>query len=276
MISPPSANNKKDELPPISGFGAADLPRTEADLGIVVQLLNNDQVRSFLGDPRITAAGKLSTLRQLVEPRVHPVVARFFIGLISRAGLKGLFTKAGGFGAEDYAATVLDLAGKLGCFESMAGDLMLTDGALHLEEVRAFIADPHVSEEGKTGALKQILAGKAHPLVVFLVFYLFRTHEMAKFSAIVSSCLARIAEIKHGVTGEVISAFPISDTTRAEIERAASAYFGKQLRLTTRLDPDVLGGVMIKAGDIVLDGTVDHQLEAIRSSLLMSSIPGKG
>jgi F0F1-type ATP synthase delta subunit len=43
-----------------------------------------------------------------------------------------------------------------------------------------------------------------------------------------------------------------------------------------RLDPDVLGGVMIKAGDIVLDGTVDHQLESIRRSLLVSSIPGKG
>jgi F0F1-type ATP synthase delta subunit len=99
---------------------------------------------------------------------------------------------------------------------------------------------------------------------------------MAKFPAIVSSCLARIAEIKHGVMGEVISAFPIPEKTLAEIEREASAYFGKQLRLTMRLDPDVLGGVMIKAGDIVLDGTVDHRLESIRRSLLVSSIPGKG
>ena len=276
MISPPSANNKKDELPPISGFGAADLTRTEADLGIVVQLLNNDQVRSFLGDPRIKAKGKLFALRQIIEPRVHPVMTRFLVGLISLAGFKGLFTKAGGFGAEHYAAATLDLAEKIGCFESMAPDLILADGALRLEEVRAFLADPHVSEDGKTAALKQILAGKAHPLVLFLIFFLFRTHELAKFSAVVSSCLARMAEIKHGVMGEIISAFPIPEKTLAEIEREASVYFGKQLRLSMRLDPEVLGGVMIKAGDIVLDGTIDHQLEAIRRSLLISPIPGKG
>jgi F-type H+-transporting ATPase subunit delta len=275
MISPPSANSKNDELPPISGFGVADLTRTEADLGIAVQLLNNDQVRSFLGDPRVTAEGKLSALRQLIEPRVHPVMTRFLIGLISRAGFKGLLTKAGGFAAEHYSAVIIDLAGKIGCFESMARDLILADSALQLEEVRAFLADPHVSEEGKTAALKEILVGKVHPLVLFLMVFLFRTRERAKFTAAASSCLALIAEIKHGVVGEIIAAFPIPEKTLAEIERAASACFGKQLRLSLRLDPEVLGGVMIKAGDIVLDGTIDHQLGAIRRSLLGSVIPGK-
>ena len=104
--------------------------------------------------------------------------------------------------------------------------------------------------------------------MVFLVLFLLRVRELDKFAAITSNCRAQIAEARNGVAGEIISAFSISREKISEIEREASAYFGKRLRLSLRLDPSVIGGVMVKAGDLVLDGTVDHQLDSVRRSLL--------
>jgi F-type H+-transporting ATPase subunit delta len=272
MIKKPSASKPADELPPVVQLDLKDLTRLETDLAVAVQVLTNDRICAFFANSRIMMKGKLAAFREIIESRVHPVMTHFLMSLVSEGGIRGLAAgEGGGFEPKHYAAACIEMAGKTGCLERIAQDLVLADSVLQIEQVRAFLSAPVIDEEGKTAALKQILADRVHPLVIFLVLFLFWTHKMAKFPAIAAICLTQIAELKEGVAGEVISAFPLPKDTLADIEREAGLLLGKRLRLNVRLDPAVLGGVIVKTGDFVLDGTVDHQLESIRRSLLAAT-----
>jgi F-type H+-transporting ATPase subunit delta len=273
MTNQPTASKSSNELPSAVNLDLKDMARLETDLEVAVQVLGNDNIRAFFADSRIMRKGKLVAFRQIIEPRVHPVMTHFLMSLVSAGGIRGLASREGGFEPKHYAAACIELAGDTGCLARIAQDLVLADSVMQMEQVRAFLAIPVVHKEGKCTALKQLLAGRVHPLVIFLVLFLFWTHELAKFPAIAAICLEEIAERTQGVAGEVISAFPISQNVLADIEREAGRLLGKRLKLNVRIDTSILGGIVVKAGDFVLDGTVDHQLESIRQSLLATSSP---
>lgn len=182
MTNQPSASKPSYELPPIVSFDLKDLARLQTDLAVVVQVLRNDRIRAFFANARITREGKFAAFREIIEPRVHPVMTHFLMSLVSEGGIRGLAAGEGGwFEPKHYAAACLELAEKTGCLSGIAQDMILADSVLQMEQVRAFLASPVVDEAGKTSALKEILADRVHPVVIFLVLFLFWTREMAKF-----------------------------------------------------------------------------------------------
>jgi F-type H+-transporting ATPase subunit delta len=264
-------NSPEQASPEIPNLTPKDLVRIDADLTFLRAMLSEDQARAFFANPGVTRDGKLQALRRILEPRVHPVVTRFMISLATRSGARALVPTEGGYPVKHYALACVDLAGWTACMDTISNDMVLADSVLQLKEVRAFLANSAVEDEGKTVALQGILAGRVSPQVLFLVLFLFRMSDLGKFSEITSRCLTLVAERQGSLSGELISAVPVLKDKLLEIERAAGIIFGKQLHLTPRIDSALLGGVVIKAGDLVLDATIDHQLAAIRRSLLGAS-----
>jgi F-type H+-transporting ATPase subunit b len=70
-----------------------------------------------------------------------------------------------------------------------------------------------------------------------------------------------------GDSAEVISALPLSDDEKNIIRRDILSQMGKQATVDFRVDPSILGGLLIHVGDKVLDGSVAGQLEDLRQSL---------
>lgn len=66
---------------------------------------------------------------------------------------------------------------------------------------------------------------------------------------------------------EVTSALPLNDSEQEIVKKDVLARVGKQVSVTFRVDPSILGGLVIKVGDKVLDGSVAAQLEGLRQSL---------
>ena len=66
---------------------------------------------------------------------------------------------------------------------------------------------------------------------------------------------------------EAVSAVPLDDGQRERIRSALSEMTGKDVRLTVRADPDILGGVIIRIGDRVLDGSARTRLQSMRREL---------
>ena len=65
----------------------------------------------------------------------------------------------------------------------------------------------------------------------------------------------------------VESAFPLNDQQAQELAGTLKAKFGKDVRLSTSVDPDLIGGVRIKVGDDVIDASVRGKLQAMAVSL---------
>ena len=66
---------------------------------------------------------------------------------------------------------------------------------------------------------------------------------------------------------EVRSAVPLSDDDIAKLEQALSAATKKNVEVKVVIDPEVLGGIVTRMGDLVIDGTVRHRLDQLREQL---------
>ncbi len=90
------------------------------------------------------------------------------------------------------------------------------------------------------------------------------------FSGVKSGKVAVLDEAE-GLTpapqAEVISALPLTDEEKETIKKDILAKVGGDIEVTFRVDPSIMGGVIIRIGDKVLDGSVSGQLQELRESL---------
>jgi F-type H+-transporting ATPase subunit delta len=67
--------------------------------------------------------------------------------------------------------------------------------------------------------------------------------------------------------GSVISAVELSDTLQAKVQAALEKLTGKKVELSTSVDPSLIGGIIAKVGDLVLDGSIKTQLAGLKDSI---------
>ncbi|WP_261569063.1 F0F1 ATP synthase subunit delta [Frankia gtarii] len=130
------------------------------------------------------------------------------------------------------------------------------------------LTDPAAPASVKNALLARLLSGRAHPVTLRLAQQAAadRIHgdverRLADFSRIAAARRGRVVAI-------VRTAVPLTDEVIARLGAAISRYFGRQIQLQVDLDPDLLGGVVVKVGDEVVDGSVLRRLAAARRALL--------
>jgi F-type H+-transporting ATPase subunit delta len=79
---------------------------------------------------------------------------------------------------------------------------------------------------------------------------------------------AAVAQLKKSLALEVVSAFPLPSDERSSLETRIKGEFGAMASISWSVDPLILGGLLIKAGDKLLDGSVGGSLERIRAELV--------
>jgi F-type H+-transporting ATPase subunit delta len=84
---------------------------------------------------------------------------------------------------------------------------------------------------------------------------------------IIDRLVARAAEERQEVVAEVRSAIPLDEDRRERLAAALSKMTGKKVALKVVVDPTVLGGVVARVGDTVIDGTIRHRLDQLKESL---------
>ena len=84
---------------------------------------------------------------------------------------------------------------------------------------------------------------------------------------IIDKLVARAAQERDQAVAEVRTAYPIDDKHRDQLAKALGKATGKNVTVKVNVDPSVLGGVVARVGDTVIDGTIRHRLEQLRESL---------
>jgi F-type H+-transporting ATPase subunit delta len=75
------------------------------------------------------------------------------------------------------------------------------------------------------------------------------------------------AQYENEVDVQVTSAVPLSDSQRSKMAAALKSRFKRDVRMTTHLDPTLLGGAVIRAGDLVIDGSINGRLQRLTSDI---------
>ncbi len=76
-----------------------------------------------------------------------------------------------------------------------------------------------------------------------------------------------VDEAKNISHGNVISAIDLSDELKANVQTILEKLTGKKVELTTSVDPSIIGGIIAKVGDLVLDGSIKTQLAGLKDSI---------
>lgn len=94
-------------------------------------------------------------------------------------------------------------------------------------------------------------------------------HDEAKLLDTVLSEFAKICNMRSGlVTAEVISAVGLSDNEKKALREKLAKKLGRRVELDCKVDPSIIGGVIVRADECVIDGSVKKQLADLHSTIL--------
>jgi F-type H+-transporting ATPase subunit delta len=121
----------------------------------------------------------------------------------------------------------------------------------------------------KADAVRAIARAAAFgPMVTTLLARLAERHQLAAVPLLAVAARARLLERRNIVAAEVTTAVRLEDAQTAAIARRLGEVTGKDVRVSARVDPSIVGGVVAKIGSLVYDGSVTRRLARMRQKLV--------
>lgn len=170
--------------------------------------------------------------------------------------------------ARRYAQALSEMADERGVLEQIDEDIDMVRASLEgAPELRRFFASPVIGREKKEAVVTELLGERTHALTLQFVKLLIRKKRERLLGEIAAAYRSLRDEQLGIVEVQARTAEPLSEEERAELEKALAERTGKQVRLETSVDESLMGGVVVRIGDTVIDGSVQHQLRALRDRL---------
>ena len=172
--------------------------------------------------------------------------------------------------ARVYVESLLAVATQQGQAEDLGDELeaLVRDVLGKHREVAAFFTSPALTRRAREPILARALAENASPMLRKFVGVLNQNNRLDLLPAIAAAYREALDERAGRVRVWVRSAAPLGDAERDELRRTLAGTLGKEPILAVRVDPELLGGLMIQVGDRVYDSTVRSRLDALRTQLL--------
>lgn len=191
------------------------------------------------------------------EPRLHPTVLDDDVRHVARV----------------YAEALLDAAEKKGQAAEVLDDLegFVREVLDRDPHIGVFLSSPGVGRERKREALAQALAGQDTGLAGNFLFVL-NDHDRLDVLRAVAIVYRELFDRRAGrIMVQVESAVPLADDQRARLEQELRETFHKEPILEARVNPELLGGLVVRVDDWVYDASVRTRLEGLRNNLIERS-----
>ena len=173
--------------------------------------------------------------------------------------------------ARRYAEAAFDVATRDGPIEAWRSEL---DAASIVadERVLQVLANPAIPAERRAEVLTQLLGGRISRPVLNLIQLLLRRGRI-EMLPLVAREFRRLDDRRQGITNVyVTSAAPLTpDELRALTERLEQST-GSRIALDVKIDPSLLGGLVVRIGDRLIDGSVRGRLERVRNQLISGAL----
>ena len=169
--------------------------------------------------------------------------------------------------AEVYARALFEVARDNDVLDRVHDELGEFAGALEEDRnLQVFLFSPYFSSEEKKQGVRRIVSDADERTLNFLEL-LAERHRMP--------ALFRIRRLFDGLWAEENKLLPVTVTSATDLDQGLVDEIGKRIEeqtgrrveLSSNVDPDVLGGLMVRVGNMVLDATVRNRLEQLRKQV---------
>ncbi|MCU7496725.1 MAG: F0F1 ATP synthase subunit delta [Ignavibacteria bacterium] len=168
-----------------------------------------------------------------------------------------------------YANALMQLASEKDLFEQISADMEVVFNTLSSSrEFQMMLISPVVKVYDKEQVLLKVFENRiSHDSLNFLQFIVRKNRENLLFN-IVRQFLS-LRDKKLGVVNaEVLSASEFTDEQKSKLTKKLEEYTRKKVRLSLQIDRNLLGGFIVRIEDTVIDASLDHQLELLKSQFM--------
>lgn len=131
---------------------------------------------------------------------------------------------------------------------------------------------PLITRERKKELLTHIFENRVQPVVEHFLFLLIENDRAAILPDVGEQFKQLLDAHRREVDAEAVSAVPMTDAQVAALKARLEAETGHTVRLQTRVDASLLGGLLVRVGDRLFDGSVASQLQRIEDQLLQVKV----
>ena len=168
-----------------------------------------------------------------------------------------------------YAGALFDLGKEAGALEAVEADLKTLKKAISASaDLRTLLCSPVYGAEAQTRAASAV-ADKAglSPLTRNFIGLVARNRRLFALEAMADAYAARMAAHRGEVSAEAVSAAPLNDEQARRLRGEIECHVGKAVNLSTRVDPELLGGLIVKVGSKMIDSSLKTKLSRLKSVL---------
>jgi F-type H+-transporting ATPase subunit delta len=171
--------------------------------------------------------------------------------------------------ASRYAAALFDLADEKKQLDQVAGDLSsLRKAIAESEDMRRLIRSPVLSR-GDQGRAMDALLDKAGAVDLVRRFtgLVAQNRRLFVLPEMIDAFLSQLARRRGEVTAQVVSAKPLSDAQRSAVTEALRKSVGGKVAIDARVDPALIGGLVVKVGSRLIDSSLRTKLHRLQLAM---------
>ncbi|CAD5976351.1 ATP synthase subunit delta [Planktothrix tepida] len=170
---------------------------------------------------------------------------------------------------EPYASALMSLAQSRNLTEEFGNEIRsLLELLENSAELKNFLDNPVIKPQDKKAVLQRITGDQVNPLLRNFLMLLVDRGRILFLQGIGQQYLVLLRKLNQTVLAEITSAHPLTEAQQNTLtEKVKAMTNARSVEISTTLDPDLLGGVIIKVGSRVVDASLRGQLRRIGMKL---------
>ncbi len=169
--------------------------------------------------------------------------------------------------AQVYARSLFEVASEAGKLDTVREQLgAFADALQDSRELQTFFFSPYFSTEEKKDGLGRTVTGADETLTNFLEV-LVENHRMPVIFRVRRELDRLWQEANQLLPVQITSAVALDESVATRIGDEIGRQTGRRVQLTSTIDPDVIGGVVLRVGNSILDASIRTRLEALRKQV---------
>lgn len=174
---------------------------------------------------------------------------------------------SGDISARRYAEAIYELARDSDTIDKWHDDLQLMAEVFQDRQVYLFFRNPRRGINTKWDMIRQMFEGRVQQDALNLLLLLTERERTLAIPAILDRYDALVRDASGIVVAEVTTAVPVDEQEQDRIAAELGRITGKTVRVQTNVNADIIGGLVARIGDKLIDGSVAGTLERLRQSI---------
>ncbi len=168
-----------------------------------------------------------------------------------------------------YAAALFASAQSQGIIDAVESDLGLISYTCEsVPKLKEAIISPLIPTEKKRDVVKDVFADKIHEITLFYLYLLIDNRREEIIVETEAEFVSLANEVRGIVVAKVTSAVELTEDEGTQLQMRLSKRTGRQVTLSTEVDPSIIGGLIVRIGDTIMDGSIVGHLRRMKDEFL--------